>query len=153
LDARRKLRYRGRVDDQQRLGGASPQISSDDLKLAIDAVLAGNTPAITETTVDGCLISFPTDVGPKEPVTYSTDIAPLLQKHCQVCHHANSPSAPFALVSFEDASSHAEMIAEVVTDQRMPPWYGGRRHHFSNERGLSSAERRLFSAWVRGGRL
>jgi thiol-disulfide isomerase/thioredoxin len=153
LDASRKLRYRGRIDDQQRVGGASPQVHSDDLEEALDAVLAGRDPTVAETVVDGCLITFPTVAAPKEPVTFSKDIAPLLQKHCQECHHTGSPSAPFALVNFEDAANHAEMIAEVVADQRMPPWYGGRRHRFSNERGLSPAERRQIVAWVRGGRL
>ena len=43
------------------------------------------------------------------------------------------------------------MIAEVVAEQRMPPWYASRRHQFSNERGLSAAERRQIAAWVQGG--
>jgi hypothetical protein len=153
LDSKRRLRYRGRIDDRQRLGGASPQVTSDDLKLALDAVLAGADPPAAQTVVDGCLITYPTIGNPKEPVTFSKDIAALLQKHCQECHHAGSPSAPFSLVTFDEVASHAEMIAEAVADQRMPPWYGSRRHRFSNERGLSSAERRQIAAWVRGGSL
>jgi peroxiredoxin len=153
LDSMRRLRYRGRIDDQQRLGGATPQVTSDDLRLALDAVLAGADPPAAETVVDGCLISYPKIGDPHEPVTFSKDVAPLLQKHCQECHHAGSPSAPFSLVTFEEASSHAQMIAEVVADRRMPPWYGSRRHRFSNERGLSSAERRQIAAWVRAGSL
>ncbi len=153
LDANRHLRYRGRVDDQQRLGGVRPQLTSDDLKQALDAVLAGAEPPVAETAVDGCLISFPAAVVPKEPVTFWKDVAPLLSVHCQECHHAESPSAPFSLVTFEEASNHAETIAEAVADQRMPPWFGSRRHRFSNERGLSPAERRLIVAWVRGGRI
>src|SRR5262249_22962365 len=153
LDTRRRLRYRGRIDDQQRLGGAAPQVTSDDLKVALAALLDGADPPLAETIVDGCLITRPATVGTREPVTFSRDIAPLLQKHCQECHHAGSPSAPFSLVTFDEAANHAEMIAEVVSDQRMPPWYGSRRHRFSNERGLSSAECRRITAWVRGGTL
>jgi thiol-disulfide isomerase/thioredoxin len=153
LDAKRRLRYRGRIDDQQRLGGARPQLASDDLKQALDAVLAGAEPPVTETAVDGCLITFPAEVVTKEPVTFWKNIAPLFQKHCQECHHADSPAAPFSLVTFEEASNHAETIAEVVSDQRMPPWFGNRRHRFSNERGLSPAERRMIVAWARGGRI
>src|SRR5262249_3190298 len=99
LDAGRRLRYRGRIDDQQRLGGARAQLTSDDLKRALDAVLAGEEPAVTETAVDGCLLTLPTFVAPKEPVTFWKEIQPLLQKHCQECHHTGSPSAPFSLVS------------------------------------------------------
>src|SRR5262245_59650135 len=45
LDAGRKLRYRGRIDDQYRLGGGRPSPTRHDLKEAIDAVLAGKEPA------------------------------------------------------------------------------------------------------------
>lgn len=153
LDSERRLRYRGRIDDQQRLGGARQQIEHDDLNDALDALLAGSEPPLTETPVDGCLITPPASVAPKEPVTFAREVLPILQKNCQECHHAGSPSAPFALETFEEASGHGAMIAEVVTDQRMPPWYGGRRHRFSNERGLSAHERREIAAWVRGGML
>jgi hypothetical protein len=42
LDAKRKLRYRGRIDDQVRTGGTRPDVQSDDLKQALDDLLAGH---------------------------------------------------------------------------------------------------------------
>ena len=44
------------------------------------------------------------------------------------------------------------MIAEVVADRRMPPWYASRKHQFVNERGLTAAERDTIVAWVKTGR-
>src|SRR5262249_36305450 len=41
LDADKHLRYRGRIDDQYRLGGARKAATNHDLKVAIEAVLAG----------------------------------------------------------------------------------------------------------------
>src|SRR5439155_1550245 len=41
LDGTRKLRYRGRIDNQYRLGGVKPSADRQDLKEAIDDVLAG----------------------------------------------------------------------------------------------------------------
>jgi len=151
LDSKRKLRYRGRIDDQQRVAGASLEVRNDDLRLAIVAVLAGEAPPQVETSVDGCLITPPSFAAPREPVTFSRDVLPILQKHCQECHHAESPSAPFSLMTFEEVSNHGQMIAEVVGEQRMPPWFASRRQHFSNERGLTPGERRQIQAWVRGG--
>jgi hypothetical protein len=81
-------------------------------------------------------------------MTFHEHIAPLLQKHCQECHHTGG-DAPFSLVTLEEVSGHAEMIREVVTDRRMPPWYGHRRHSFANERGLSATERGQIAEWVR----
>jgi thiol-disulfide isomerase/thioredoxin len=151
LDAKRKLRYRGRIDDQVRTGGTRPDVQSDDLKQAIDDLLAGREIVTPETTVDGCKITIAESSPlPKESVTFYEQVAPLLQKHCQECHHSGG-QAPFALVTLEEVSSHAEMIAEVALDRRMPPWYASRQHKFANERGLSAAERERLSHWVRGG--
>lgn len=150
LDHERRLRYRGRIDDQLRLGGARPQATREDLRLALEDVLAGRDVAIAETPVDGCLITPPEVAPPAEGVTFAEHIAPLFQKHCQECHRP-SGGAPFSLLTFDEVRSQSEMIAEVVADRRMPPWYASREQHFANERGLSKVERRQIAAWVRAG--
>src|SRR5207249_4581375 len=58
LDGERRLRYRGRIDGQVRLGGARPTAEREDLKEALDDLLAGREVRVTETPVDGCLIEF-----------------------------------------------------------------------------------------------
>ena len=149
LDADKKLRYRGRVDDQFRFGGERPNPSRDDLKLAIEDVLAGRDVAVAETPIDGCRITLPEQRVPESEVTYAEHVAPLLQKHCQDCHRPGAPEAPFALASFQDAVDHSDMIAEVVKEQRMPPWFGSKQHgHFSNYRGMAIDERHQLEDWV-----
>jgi thiol-disulfide isomerase/thioredoxin len=151
IDADKKLRYRGRVDNQYRVNGERPAPERDDLKLAIEDVLAARDVAVAETAVDGCLISFPKPQVRSTPVTFNEHVAPLLQKHCQDCHHDGAPEAPFALASYQEAVDHAPMIAEVVSEQRMPPWYASREHgQFTNTRGMSAEERSLIEDWVRG---
>jgi len=146
LDAQRRLRYRGRIDDQYRIGGARPDVTRDDLQQAIDDVLAQRTVVIAETPVDGCLITRPTFTPPSTPVTFYEHVLPLLQAHCQECHRTNG-TAPFALINYDEVVAHAETIAEVVADRRMPPWHASRRQHFVNERGLSGDERNQLIAW------
>lgn len=148
LDAERRIRYRGRIDDQYRVGAAQPAVNSDDLAEAIEAVLAGRDPARTETTVDGCRITLPAAIASSKPITFNEHVAPLFDKHCVECHRAGG-GGPFALIEFDDASAHAEMIAEVVGDQRMPPWYASRHQTFANQRGLSRRERETIIAWTR----
>ena len=151
LDAEKKLRYRGRIDDQFRLGGERPTAASEDLKKAIDDLLAGREVATPETAVDGCLISFPKPRQRAAAITFSEHVAPLLQQHCQDCHRAGASEAPFALVTYQDAVDHAPMIAEVVSEQRMPPWYASRQHGaFTNYRGLTAEQRALIEDWARG---
>lgn len=151
LDKEFRLRYRGRIDDQLRLGGERPGATREDLKLAVEDILAGRAVAVAETHVDGCRITKAEAATSSGPVTFYEQIVPLLQQHCQECHHAGGGS-PFSLITLEEVSSQAEMIAEVVGDRRMPPWYAGRRNHFANERGLSRAERDQFAVWVQTGR-
>src|SRR5581483_4377668 len=85
LDGEKRIAYRGRIDDQYRLGGVRKEPTSRDLKDAIEAVLAVKKVANPETEVDGCAITFPK---PREPrkVTFAEHVAPILQKHCQECH-------------------------------------------------------------------
>ncbi len=150
LDADKKLCYRGRVDNQFRLSGERPSAERDDLKLAIEDVLATRAVTVAETPVDGCLISFPKPRTRSTPVTFNEHVVPLLQKHCQDCHHAGAPEAPFALATYQEVVDHAPMIAEVVSEQRMPPWYASRQHgEFTNYRGMSADERSLVEDWVR----
>ncbi len=150
LDHEYRLRYRGRIDDQLRLGGERPGATREDLRLALEDLLAGRAVSVVETPVDGCLITAPDAAPPAGAVTFAEHIAPLFQKHCQECHRP-SGGGPFPLLTYDDVRSQAEMIAEVVADRRMPPWYASRDQHFANERGMSKAERRLVAAWVRAG--
>lgn len=150
LDAERRLRYRGRIDDQIRLGGSRPDVTRDDLRSAIEAVLDGREIAEPETPVDGCRITPYAVRLPDFPVTFHEHVSPLFARHCQECHRPNGP-APFSLVTFDDVAGQAAMIDEVVSQRRMPPWHANRRHSFVNERGLSSAERQLVAGWIAGG--
>ena len=150
LDGEKRLCYRGRIDDQYRLGGARKEPTSHDLLDALDAVLAGRKVARAETEVDGCAITFPKERKPKD-VTFAEQVAPILKKHCWECHQSGG-SAPFALTTFKQASAQAEAIAEVVIQERMPPWFAS--HDFGpfvNRRGLSDDERQTIADWVRSG--
>ncbi|MFO0902080.1 MAG: redoxin family protein [Pirellulales bacterium] len=150
LDKRRVLVYRGRIDDQHRVSGTRPQVGADNLRDALVALCAGKGVEPNQTPVDGCLISLPTKRMPRAGITFHKDVAPLLQRHCQDCHHRGG-NAPSSLVTFEEVAAQGAMVAEVVGEQRMPPWYASRRHQFANERGLTSAERRVIADWIAGG--
>jgi hypothetical protein len=150
LDGERRLRYRGRIDDQYRLGGARPEVAHDDLRHALEHLLLGRPVGTAETTVDGCRITLPSAPGSDLPVTFYEHVQPLLQRHCQECHR-HGAAAPFSLVTLDEVAAHAEAIAEVVADGRMPPWFANRQQHFANERGLSVAERNQLIVWTRAG--
>ena len=92
------------------------------------------------------------DDGPQaDAPTYHEDVAPILQKRCQVCHREGE-IGPFPLRTYEDAIGYSEMIGEVVDTRRMPPWHADPSvGEFSNSRRLSDAERHTILDWVAAG--
>jgi thiol-disulfide isomerase/thioredoxin len=149
LDTDKRLCYRGRIDDQYRLGGVRKTATKHELRDAIDDVLAGRKVAVADTAVDGCPIALPRP-RPKREVTFAA-VAPILQKHCWACHRSGG-SGPFSLTTYKQAANRAESLAEVVEQQRMPPWFAS--HDFGpfvNRRGLSDEERETILAWARTG--
>ena len=155
LDASRAVRYHGRIDDQYGFssgsGYAKPKLARRDLADAIDDLLAGREVKVASTPVAGCLIGRVLDAKSDSTVTYTNQIARILQKNCNECHRAGE-IAPFALTSYEEAVGWAEMIEEVTRDRRMPPWHASPEFgHFSNDRRLSDEELDQISAWVKNG--
>ncbi|MBI1321489.1 MAG: redoxin domain-containing protein [Candidatus Hydrogenedens sp.] len=151
LDGDMVLRYRGRVDDQFRLGGVRPEPTRQDLKVTLDQLLAGEAVETPTTVAEGCLITYPALPEPAEPVTFSEDIAPILNQHCLQCHSQNG-NAPFSLDNYAKASRRADMIAEVVRDERMPPWYAHPEYGtFTDDRSMPDSDKLLIEQWVAGG--
>ena len=84
-------------------------------------------------------------------VTFSRDVAPLLEKHCQNCHRPGQV-APMPLVTYRDARPWAKAIRNAVVSRKMPPWFADPRYgHFANDPSLSPAEIQTFVSWVNGG--
>ena len=55
-------------------------------------------------------------------VTFTKDVAPILQRSCQTCHRIGS-IAPMSLLTYEEARPWARSIKEKVVTRGMPPWY------------------------------
>ena len=152
LDAGGRLVYRGRVDDQHGYSGSRGAPSRADLRAALDELLAGVPVTVAETAVTGCKITPRAAVAvPAVPPTWARDVAPILFRHCVECHRPGG-EAPFPLLEAAHAQKHAAMIAEVVEQGRMPPWYASSAHgSFANHRGLAGAERAIVMAWAAAG--
>lgn len=89
----------------------------------------------------------------KSAVTFTKDVAPILQDKCQVCHQPNS-IGPMPLITFEDARDVASEIKDKVSKRLMPPWHIDRSlgiHDFKNDRSLSDAQIATLVSWVDAG--
>lgn len=84
-------------------------------------------------------------------VTFSRDVAPIIQKNCQVCHRPGE-AAPFSMLTYEETRAWAPAIKDAVVQRKMPPWFADPRYgKFSNERSLSQRDIDTLSAWADAG--
>lgn len=86
-------------------------------------------------------------------VTFTKDVAPILQEHCQVCHRPDT-FAPMSLLTYEEARPWAKSIRQKVAAREMPPWYIDKTigvRHFKNDASLSDQEIATIVKWVDAG--
>src|SRR5215470_17394944 len=90
-------------------------------------------------------------------VTFTRDIAPILQRSCQQCHHADGV-APMPLITYEDVRPWARSIRmrTALRSQRgaMPPWFVEKNigiQKFKNDPSLSDEEIGKIAKWADSG--
>jgi mono/diheme cytochrome c family protein len=94
---------------------------------------------------------------PAPRVTFTKDIAPILQRSCQNCHRPDS-LAPMSLLTYEDARPYAATIKRRTSIRNkqgtMPPWYiekGIGIQHYKNDISLSDEEIAKIAWWADNG--
>ena len=88
-------------------------------------------------------------------VTFSKDVAPILQKACVNCHRPGE-MAPMSLMTYEDARPWARAIKTRVSLREMPPWHIDKNigiTNFKNDPSLSDEEIATITKWADGGAL
>jgi peroxiredoxin len=151
LDAERNVRYRGRIDDQYLVGVQRKEPSERNLAVAIEEVLAGKEVSNPRTKAPGCIIGRVSKVAPQGEITYTKDVARILQNRCVECHRPGE-IGPFPLTSYDEVVGWGEMMLEVINEQRMPPWSANPDYgHFRNDARMSDEEKDVLSKWVANG--
>jgi hypothetical protein len=149
IDKQRIIRYIGAINDQNpdrttRLAAPTRKYLED----ALDQLLSQRPVEPSNTRAVGCPISRTTKpVLTTGVVTFHKHVEPLLQKHCQRCHHPDDV-APFSLLSFEDAVNWADDIKEFVSSRRMPPWHITGGVSMRNDPSLKPDEIATLTKWV-----
>ena len=84
-------------------------------------------------------------------VTFSKDVAPILQKNCQGCHRPGE-AAPMSLRTYQEARPWAKAMKQAVLTKKMPPWFAdGQYGHFRNDRSLPQKDIDTLVSWVDAG--
>src|SRR5713226_3117075 len=90
-------------------------------------------------------------------VTFTKDIAPILQRHCQSCHRPDS-LAPMSLLTYDDVRPYARAIKTrtALRTQRgtMPPWFIEKDigiQQYKDDPSLSEEEITTIAKWADSG--
>ncbi|GIW97402.1 MAG: thiol-disulfide isomerase [Pirellulaceae bacterium] len=151
LDAHRRVRYQGRIDDQYGVGYSRYDANRSDLRNAVEALLAGRPIAVAQTPAVGCIIGRLKESKKDAGVTYYRDVAPILHRRCAGCHREGE-IGPFSMLTYEDVAGWEDTILEVIDDGRMPPWNANPEYgHFRNDPRLTYEEIGMLRDWVAAG--
>lgn len=132
-----QLVYRGSLDQLGEVRGA------------INAAVEGAEVTVAEFAAAGAPITY----APRaQTVSYSKDIAPILQENCVQCHHEGG-IGPWAMTGHAMVQGWSAMMREVVMTQRMPP--GQVDPHVGREllqvAGLTTEEMQKLVHWIDAG--
>ena len=69
-----------------------------------------------------CALAAQSTNGDEPEITFTRDIAPIVQENCQICHRESSV-APMSFVTYRDVRRYARRIREQVSRRLMPPYH------------------------------
>ncbi len=101
----------------------------------------------------GLLVSAPEQGVAQDEVTFSPDIAVILQENCQVCHQAGA-IGPMSLMTYDEVRPWAPMIREKVINREMPPYHYDANvgiQELKSDARLSQEEIDMIASWVDAG--
>src|SRR5437016_11534823 len=122
------------------------------MRMGLSILFALSVTCVTHSAALGADSEKP---APIAEVTFSKDVAPILQRSCQTCHRPGS-IAPMSLLTYQDARPWARAIKERVARRLMPPWHIDRNigiTKFKDDPSLTDAEIATISNWVDQGAL
>ncbi len=80
--------------------------------------------------------------------TFTRDVLPILQTHCQECHRPNQ-IAPMSLLDYTQTRPWAKAMRKAVADRTMPPYsVNAPLGHFKGDLRLTDEEISIVTRWV-----
>ena len=86
-------------------------------------------------------------------LTFTRDVAPILQENCQTCHREGS-FAPMPLTTYDEVRPFTPLMRERVATRAMPPWPMDHTigiQEFKNDISLSDEEIATILGWIDSG--
>lgn len=143
-----RIFYRGSIDD--RLGSSAVGATQNYLSNALVNFLAGQPVIPSRSVPPGCEITLK----PRYTnISYSAEIAPLLQAKCVRCHSPGNIGS-WAMTNYSIVSAYSNIISDRVRSGKMPPWHADPNYGvFTNDFSLKPDEAAKLVQWADDGAL
>jgi hypothetical protein len=147
----REILFRGPINDRLDYESQKGSIRNHYLKEALDHILEKETIESKRIFTKGCKVTRLSTINKYRELTYTEDIAPILESHCVRCHNENG-IAPWSMTDYNTILGWSSMMKEVLISKRMPPWkadpYIG---EFENSFAIEDSNVRKIIQWIDGG--
>ncbi|MYE70094.1 MAG: cytochrome c, partial [Gemmatimonadetes bacterium] len=123
------------------------------LALAATLALANTPPAAAQQTAGNGGAGEASNGTHDADVTFSKDVAAILQANCQICHRPASVG-PMSLLTYQEVRRYASRARDLVSKRLMPPYHldtGVGIQDIKDDWRLSDEEIETFVAWVDAG--
>ena len=141
--------YHGPIDDSF----ADRKDANANLTAALNAVISGKAPSVTEASVKGSAIDFPdrAKAATFTNISYATEVAPVLADKCVACH-TQGGMAPFAMDKYDVVKAMAPMIREALRTKRMPPYHSDRHGAvLTDDMRPTDSQIKMLVNWIEAG--
>ena len=115
--------------------------------------IAGRRPLWVALVAVGMLLTAAGSASAEADVTFTKDVAPILQQNCQGCHRTGQ-MAPMSLMTYEEVRPWARAIRNKVGQRVMPPWHLDKTvgiQEYQNDISLSDVQIDTIVRWVDAG--
>ncbi|MEL6809867.1 MAG: redoxin domain-containing protein [Bacteroidota bacterium] len=144
----REILYRGPINDRLDYETQKDQANERYLKNVLDDILSGKLPKEKEKLARGCKVTRLSQLEKDKTLTYTQDIAPILEQHCVKCHRTGG-IAPWAMTDYNTVAGWSAMMKEVLLSKRMPPWKADPEiGEFTNSLAINDSNVRKIISWI-----
>ncbi len=144
----REILFRGPLNNRLDYEAQKNEPTETYLRDALDAVLSDKTIQSKEEMTRGCTVTRLLKTSEDTMLTYTRDIAPILENNCIKCHHP-SGIAPWAMTDYKMVSGWSSMMKQVLLARRMPPWKADPEvSEFTNSFAMDDSNARKIIRWI-----
>ncbi|GAB5401438.1 MAG: redoxin domain-containing protein [Aureisphaera sp.] len=147
----REVLYRGPINNRLDFEGQKNAPTVTYLRDALSSIRSNKPITKTFEVTKGCKVTRLSKTQKEDSLTYTQDIAPILQNHCVRCHK-DGGIAPWQMKDYPTIVGWSEMIKEVLFSKRMPPWKADPTiGSFTNSFALPDSLARKVVRWIDSG--